>query len=85
MKLAKNITTLDKTAWKSPSDIVTIYRWTVKSQKDIVPWDFITTNYDLAKSYAWEWKVITKKVKYSTVLDDIKEPLWEEYIYRPIK
>lgn len=85
MKLAKNITTLDKTAWKSPNDIVTIYRWTLKSQKDIVPWDFITTNRDLAKSYAGEWKVITKKVKYSNILDDLKEPLGEEYIYLPTK
>jgi len=55
LKLWKNITTLDKTAWKNPNDIVIIYRWAPKSQKSIVPWDFITTNYDLAKSYAWEW------------------------------
>jgi len=85
LKLGDNITTLDKTSGKNPNDVVTIYRWTVKSQKDIAPGDFITTNYDLAKSYAGEGKVISKDVKYSHILDDINESLWEEYIYKPNK
>lgn len=83
MKLADNITTLDKTMWISPEKEITIYRWTVKSQNDIVPWDFVTTSKELAKSYAGEWKVIEMKVKASDVLDDINEPLGDEYIYRP--
>ncbi len=83
MKLADNITTLDKTMGVSPNKEITIYRWTIKNQKDIVAWDFITDNYDLAKSYAGEWHVISKKVKASDVLDDINEPLWNEYIYKP--
>jgi len=85
MKLADNITTLDKTMKVSPDKEITIYRWTDYPQKEIVPWDFITTNYDLAKSYSWKWNVIIKKVKVSDILDDIEEPLWEEYIYKPNK
>ena len=85
MKLWSNITTLDKTLWKDSETIITIYRWAPKIQKEIVPWDFVTTSKELAKSYAWEWKVIEMKVKASDVLDDINEPLWDEYIYRPSK
>ena len=85
--LAKNIVTLDKTSWKSPDTIVTIYRWAPKIQKEINPWDFITTNYDNAKSYTNdEWVVLSKKVKMSDILDDMEDPSWnwwEEYLYRP--
>ena len=83
MKLADNIITLDKTMWVSPNKEITIYRGTIKSQNEIVPWDFVTTSKELAKSYAWDWKVIEMKVKASDVLDDINEPLGDEYIYRP--
>jgi hypothetical protein len=80
-KLWKNITTLDKTMKVSWDTKITIYRWT--SNKDIVPWDFITTNKQLAQDYAGKWKVISKEVFAKDILDDITEPLWEEYIYRP--
>lgn len=87
--LAKNIVTLDKTSWKSPDTIVTIYRWAPKIQKEINPWDFITTNYDNAKSYTNDkWVVLSKKVKMSDILDDMEDPSWnwwEEYLYRPTK
>lgn len=83
--LWENITTLAETMGKSPNEAIMIYRWAPSSQKNIVPWDYITTNYDLAKSYAWEGKVISKKVKLWEILDDITEPLWDEYIYRPKK
>lgn len=54
-----------------------------KNQKGINPGDFITTNYDLAKSYTGDGNVLSLKVKAKDVLDDITEPLGEEYIYRP--
>lgn len=80
--LANNITTLDKTLNVSPDEIITIYRGAPKNQKNIVSGDFITTNYQLAKDYAGDGIVLTKKVKASNILDDIDEPLGEEYIYR---
>ncbi len=83
IKLGKNITTLDKTSGKSSDTLITIYRGAPKNQKDIVPGDFITTNYNLAKDYAGTGKILSKKVKMKNILDDITEPLGEEYIYRP--
>lgn len=73
----------NKKVKKLPNDIVTVYRGAPKNQKSIVPGDFITTNYDLAKSYAGEGNVLSKKVKASEILDDANESLGEEYIYRP--
>jgi len=84
LKLGENMTTLDKTSGKSPNEIITIYRGAPKIQKEIVPGDFITTNYKLAKSYTGEENVLSKEVKMSDILDDKTEPLGEEYIYRPI-
>lgn len=81
-ELADNITTLDKTIGKSADEMITIYRGTSKGDK-IVPGDFITTNKQLAKDYAGTGKVLEKRVKLSDILDDITEPLGEEYIYRP--
>ena len=83
MELGENITTLAKTSKKSPDTMITIYRGAPKNQKQIVAGDFITTNYDLAKSYIGEGNILSKKVEMSDVLDDITEPLGEEYIYRP--
>jgi hypothetical protein len=83
MKLGDNITTLDKTSGESPNTIITIYRGAPKKQREIVPGDFVTTNLDLAKSYHGNGNVLSKKVKMKEVLDDIDEPLGEEYIYRP--
>lgn len=82
-KLGKNITTLDKTAKKPPNTLVTIYRGTIKGQSKINPGDFVTTNPNLAKDYAGAGKVLKMKVKISNILDDLTEPLGEEYIYRP--
>lgn len=80
--LDKNkLTTLDKTMWVNSNKEITIYRWAPKTQKAINEWDFVTTNYNLAKDYAWNWKVLELKVKAKDVLDDIWEPLWEEYLY----
>lgn len=81
-ELADNITTLDKTMGKSADEMITVYRGSSKGG-EIVPGDFITTNKQLAKDYAGTGKVLEKKVKLSDVLDDIAEPLGEEYIYRP--
>jgi hypothetical protein len=81
--LANNITTLDKTMEVSPDKIITIYRGAPKNQKEIVAGDFITTNKQLAKDYAGDGVVLSEKVKASEILDDINEPLGEEYIYKP--
>ncbi len=83
IKLGDNITTLDKTSGKSPNTTITIYRGAPKNQKEIVPGDFITTSRELAESYTGDKNVLSKKVKMSDVLDDVTEPLGEEYIYRP--
>jgi len=83
LKIGKNLTTLDKTIGRNPNEKITIYRGAPKSQKEIVPGDFITTNKQLAKDYAGEGKVLEKEVALVDILDDIKESLSEEYIYRP--
>ena len=81
--LWKNITTLADTMWKSPNETITIYRGVSTEGWNIVPWDYITTNKQLAQDYAWNGKVVSKKVRLRDILDDITEPLGEEYIYRP--
>lgn len=83
MNTGKNITTIDKTMGGKPDDIITVYRGAPGSQKTISPGDYITTNRELAKSYTGNGNVIEMKVKKSDVLDDITEPLGDEYIYRP--
>jgi len=83
MPLGENITTFDKTANISPDEMVTIYRGAPKSQKNINAGDFITTNKELAKSYTGDGNVIEMKVPAKHILDDITEPLGDEYIYRP--
>lgn len=82
LPLGKNITTYDKTANLRPDSFVTVYRGTGKSES-IVPGDFVTTNKQLAKDYGGNGKVLEARVKASDILDDITEPLGEEYIYRP--
>jgi hypothetical protein len=81
--LANNITTLDKTMRVDPNKIITIYRGAPEKQGKIVAGDFITTNFQLAKDYAGDGIVLKKEVKASEILDDIEDPLMEEYIYRP--
>jgi len=81
--LSSNIVRLSDTAGKDPNETVMIYRGTVAEQKEIVPGDFVTTNKQLAQDYAGTGKIISKLVKYSDILDDIDDPLGEEYIYRP--
>lgn len=81
---SKDLTTLDKSLWKSPDDYITIYRGTVRWQKEMNPWDFVTDLPELAKSYAgWDKIVISKKVKYSDVIDSIKDGWANEYLYIP--
>lgn len=81
--LADNIVTYNKTAGINPDEMITIYRGAPKNQKKIVGGDFITTNLDLAKSYTGDGRVLRKEVKASDILDDLNEPLGDEYIYRP--
>ena len=80
--LAKNIVSYDKTSGGSPDELVTIYRGLPKNQKNINSGDFVTTNKRLAQDYAGDGHVIKMTVKKSELLDDINEPLGEEYIYR---
>ena len=79
--LGKNMTTLDKTIGGSPEDIITVYRGT--PGKSIVPGDYITTNKQLARDYTGTGNVIRLRTRKGDVLDDLSEPLGEEYIYRP--
>ena len=83
--LGKNMTTLDKTMGGSPDDIITIYRGAPRNQKNIVAGDFVTDMPELAKAYAGDGNVLSLKVRRGDVLDDIREPLGNEYIYRPSK
>lgn len=86
LPLGKNITTYDKTANIKPDDVIEVYRGVPKNASETLnAGDFITTNKQLAKDYAGNGKVISQKVKASEILDDISEPLGEEYIYRPQK
>ncbi len=78
------LTTLDVTMGKNPDDVITIYRGAPKHQKEIVPGDYVTDLYDLAKSYAgYGGHVLEKKVRLGDILDDIEDSLGNEYIYRP--
>lgn len=84
LPLGKNITTYDKTANINPDTIIEVYRGVPNNVSEkLNPGDFITTNKQLAQDYAGNGKVISQKVKASDILDDITEPLGEEYIYRP--
>jgi hypothetical protein len=69
----------------SPDQTITVYRGAPKSQNKISPGDFITTNKQLAQDYAGNGHVISQEVRASDILDDITEPIGEEYIYRPTK
>lgn len=88
--LAKNMTTLDKTMGGKPTDSIVIFRGT--QGKKIVPGDFVTTIRDLALTYAGGvpglsdppmYNLLSKRVKKGDILDDLDEPLGDEYIYRP--
>ena len=81
--LGKNMTTLDKTMGGSPDDMITIYRGAPKNQKSIVAGDFVTDMPELAQSYTGVGNVLKMNVRRGDVLDDITEPLGNEYIYRP--
>lgn len=83
MPLDKNITTLDKTMGKAPNDTITIYRGVPNGVNKINPGDFITTDPQLAKTYTGDGNVVSMKVKYSDILDDVTESGGGEYIYRP--
>lgn len=83
MPLAPNITTYDQTSGVSPDDLVTIYRGAPATQTAINPGDFITTSRDLAQSYAGEGNILEQQVKAKDILDDINDPLGDEYLYRP--
>jgi hypothetical protein len=81
--LGSNMVSIDKTMGGNPDDIITIYRGAPKKQKKIVPGDFITDMPELAKAYTGDGNVLSMKVRRGDVLDDIREPLGNEYIYRP--
>lgn len=84
--LASNMTTLDKTMGRKGNEKITIYRGTVPEQDEIRAGDFVTTNYELARSYTGQgetFNILTEEVRLDEILDDLDEPLGEEYIYRP--
>lgn len=80
-KLAKNIKTLAETMRVNPDDLITVYRGSA-FQDSINDGDFVTTNKQLAKDYAGGGKVLSQTVRYGDILDDINEPLGDEYILR---
>jgi hypothetical protein len=82
-EISPQLTTYDITANLSPDDFVTVYRGVPSGVKSINEGDFVTTNKQLAKDYAGEGAVISKKVRASELLDDVNEPMGAEYIYRP--
>jgi len=81
--LGENIVTINRTMGGSPDDIITIYRGAPKNQKKIVEGDFITDMPELARAYTGDGNVLSMQVRRGDVLDDITEPLGNEYIYRP--
>lgn len=82
-KLGKNMVSLDTTCGGSPNDTIIIYRGTVKTQNQIVPGDYVTTNKQLAKDYAGSGRIIELRVRKGDLLDDKSEPCGEEYLYIP--
>jgi hypothetical protein len=82
LQLGENITTYDITAKLSPNDKIIVYRGAPNSQNEIVSGDFVTTNKQLAKDYAGNGVVLSREVRANEILDDITEPLGEEYILR---
>jgi hypothetical protein len=82
-EISPRLTTYDLTAGLRPDDFVTVYRGVPSGVKAINAGDFVTTNKQLAKDYAGEGAVISKKVRASELLDDVNEPMGAEYIYRP--
>lgn len=83
-QLADNMTTLAETTNKSPEEMITVYRGAPKSQRVIVPGDFITTDYNSAKSYIGnDGVVLEKEVRLGDILDDAEDPVRGDYIYRP--
>ena len=82
LPLGENIVTYDKTSGKNPDELITVYRGVPKDINEIKSGDFVTTNEQLAKDYAGSGKVISKQVRADEILDDITEPLGEEYILR---
>lgn len=80
--LADNIKTLADTAKMNPDDLVDIYRGLPDNvEAAINPGDFVTTNPNLAASYGGN--VHKMQARYGDILDDLNEPLGEEYIFRP--
>lgn len=82
MPLGENITTLDRTMGMPPDTEITIFRGAPEYQKEIIPGDYVTTNYQLAMDYG-AGNVLSRCVRLRDVIDDATEPLGEEYIYRP--
>lgn len=83
-ELAGNLTTYAVTAGIDPETVVVVYRGVpAGTQTALAPGDYITTNEQLAKDYAGTGVVLTQKVLAKEILDDISEPLGEEYVYRP--
>lgn len=68
---------------KSKEDIVTIYRGTKKTQKEMLPWDFVSFSKDYALSHNdWE-KLLTLKVPAKDVVRQGND--FNEWIYSPEK
>ena len=82
--LAPNLVTYDVTAGLDPDATVTVYRGVpAGAQTVLAPGDYITTNKQLARDYAGNGDVISQDVRAGEIVDDLDEPLGEEYVFRP--
>lgn len=82
--LAPNLTTYAVTADLDPDTMVTVYRGApAGTQTDLNPGDYITTNQQIARDYAGTGIVVSQQVLAREIIDDLDEPLGEEYVYRP--
>ena len=82
LPLGKNITTYDKTSGLPPDHMVTVFRGVPKNITRIQSGDYVTTNRQLAKDYAGTGIILSMRVRADEILDDVTEPMGEEYILR---
>ncbi|HPM02673.1 MAG TPA: hypothetical protein PK816_11005, partial [Candidatus Cloacimonadota bacterium] len=81
--ISDNMKTLSSLLNLPDNKLITIYRGAPISQKSIVPGDYITTNYQLAKDYAGSGHVLKMSVPANFILADINEPDSDEFLYMP--
>jgi len=77
--LTDNLVSYAQTSQHDPNTEITIYR----TEAEITPGCFITTDIDLAKGYSENGVIFEKIVPAKDLIDDKNEPLMNEYLYIP--